>query len=284
MNELKLNSFRMLGIVRVAIISVALYILAMFVPITGFLLPVYKIRNMSLFNRMEWILINILIILMIGIVDVKSLGLYLIVFLMIEILYSIFKNIKFSFPVFDRIILSGIIITIISVFYLKLISDDILLIRQGIEEVYAKHYDIDPQKLSIIFKFMKDNLLLLVYSYVGFIIHMTYFSIDQKNYSSWRISYQWLLFYIVPFLMMRFLHVKNIYLLNIMTMAKITYVVYGIKIVYNFIRRKIKFDFISQVIAVIIGMNFLNFVFIIGGLQCFEFIKVVILKNNSGGR
>lgn len=280
-----------------SIMSVFLYILALTMPITAFLLPTYKIRNMLTMKKWEWVTVNITVPLAIlatvYVLDfmfnirftyTKTLGGYLLAFFPIELLYLLFIKIKKVVPVFDRIIITGVITSLLVFAYLQTASAEVTFIKKGLEEFYLKQYNIDSQTLAIIFKTMKENALYIIYSYLGAVVYLTYYSLRRSEYSKWKISYQWLLFYIVPFFLIKFTSIENIYLTNIMGMAKVSFIAYGVKILYNLINKKLKIDTVCQLIAVMIGVSFPNITFILGGLHCFEFMKVKVIKINNGGK
>ena len=65
-----------IGISKIAnmtMTAVFLYMLALIMPITGFLLPVYKIRSLNILQKKGWIILNITvplaILAVIGILD-----------------------------------------------------------------------------------------------------------------------------------------------------------------------------------------------------------------------
>lgn len=280
-------------IIYMSVMSVFFYILALTVPLAGFLLPVYKIKNMLAMKKGKMIIFNISVPLAIMVITrvldvvfnipfdpVKTIGCYLAIFLPIEILYYIFFKMKYFVKIFDRIIITGVLISVLVFVYLQFAGEEVELIRKTLEDFYLKKYNITSQELTSVFKVMKDNALYIIYSYLGGMIYLTYYSLNRGDYSKWKISYQWLLFYIIPFLIMRFTDIKNIYLVNIMTMAKISFIVYGIKILYNFMVRKSRtsINIAGQVLAIIIGFSFPNITFILGGLQCFEVFKVKVIK------
>lgn len=106
--------------------AVFLYILALIMPITGFLLPAYKIRSINTMKKNGWLILNITIplaiLVVIGILDtlmgiqftkIKALGVYFMVFFPIELLYYFFVKIKFFVNIFDRIIITGILILLV---------------------------------------------------------------------------------------------------------------------------------------------------------------------------
>ena len=117
-----------IGISKIAnmtMTAVFLYMLALIMPITGFLLPVYKIRSLNILQKKGWIILNITvplaILAVIGILDTllgvqftetKTLGVeYFMIFLPIELLYYFFIKLKIFVNIFDRIIITSLIIS-----------------------------------------------------------------------------------------------------------------------------------------------------------------------------
>lgn len=296
-NILRNNYSAFSGILLAAVMCTVFYNLSMIMPLMGFTLLIYKIKNVPMFRKKEWFLVTLISMILIGGIDLyispvnykigieffnmdslKNLMGYILIFLPIELLYYQFNGRKFMIPVFDRIIITGIITTITVYFYLKFLNIDENLLKEVVKEVN----NIDERSVNIVFNFIKNHVYYLIYSYILFITYVTYYSFGKKSFPVWRISYGWLLFYIIPFFLIRFGHIQNVYLTNIMLIVKISFVVYGIKIVYNFIKMKINSDIICQMLAVILCLNFQNITFIIAGLLSFEAIKITIIKGNGG--
>lgn len=274
-----------------------LFNLAVLIPITSFGLLIYKIKNVPLFRKKEWLAVTVLSMVIIGGINIYiipesyQIGVdffskesllnaagYALIFLPIEILYYIFNGTKLRIPVFDRIIITTIIAAFAGYAYIQMLNIDGKILKEILTEVNK----IDSKDADILLAFMKKYAFSIIYTYMGMITYLTYYSFGKKSYKYWRISYQWLLLYIIPFFIIRFGHIHNLYLENIMFMVKISFVVYGIKIVYNFIRLKINSDLICQVLAVMIGFSFQNITFIIAGLLSFEAIKIKIIRGNGG--
>lgn len=296
-NILRNNYSAFSGILLAAVMCTVFYNLSMIMPLMGFTLLIYKIKNVPMFRKKEWFLVTLISMILIGGIDLyvspvnykigieffnmdslKNLMGYILIFLPIELLYYQFNGRKFMIPVFDRIIITGIITTITVYFYLKFLNIDENLLKEVVKEVN----NIDERSVNIVFNFIKNHVYYLIYSYILFITYVTYYSFGKKSFPVWRISYGWLLLYIIPFFLIRFGHIQNVYLTNIMLIVKISFVVYGIKIVYNFIKMKINSDIICQMLAVILCLNFQNITFIIAGLLSFEAIKITIIKSNGG--
>lgn len=296
-NILRNNYSAFSGILLAAVMCTVFYNLSMIMPLMGFTLLIYKIKNVPMFRKKEWFLVTLISMILIGGIDLyispvnykigieffnmdslKNLMGYILIFLPIELLYYQFNGRKFMIPVFDRIIITGIITTITVYFYLKFLNIDENLLKEVVKEVN----NIDERSVNIVFNFIKNHVYYSIYSYILFITYVTYYSFGKKSFPIWRISYGWLLLYIIPFFLIRFGHIQNVYLTNIMLIVKISFVVYGIKIVYNFIKMKINSDIICQMLAVILCLNFQNITFIIAGLLSFEAIKITIIKGNGG--
>lgn len=280
-----------------AVLCTTLYNVSLLVPITGFLLLVYKIKNVPMFLKKKWWVTTIITLILIGLMNVymnsetssisvqfidpksiKNIAGYLLIFLPIEILYYVFNARPTKIPVFDRIILTSLAVTITGYLYVKILNVNVDLLKEVISEINS----IEKSDVEIVFNFIKKYIYYIIYSYVGIITYLTYYAFGRKSYPIWRISYGWLLLYIIPFFMIRFLHVDNIYLDNIMLIIKISFVAYGIKIVYNLIRKKINSDLFCQILAILLGLTFQNIAFIIGGLLSFEAIKITIIKYDGG--
>ena len=296
-NILRNNYSAFSGILLAAVMCTVFYNLSMIMPLMGFTLLIYKIKNVPMFRKKEWFLVTLISMILIGGIDLyvspvnykvgieffnmdslKNLMGYILIFLPIELLYYQFNGRKFMIPVFDRIIITGIITTITVYFYLKFLNIDGNILKEVVKEVN----NIDERSVNIVFNFIKNHVYYLIYSYILFVTYITYYSFGKKSFPMWRISYGWLLLYIIPFFLIRFGHIQNVYLTNIMLIVKISFVVYGIKIVYNFIKLKINSDIICQMLAVILCLNFQNITFIIAGLLSFEAIKITIIKGNGG--
>lgn len=264
-------------ILKYSIISIILYNLAMLVPITGFMLPSYKLKNGFKFSLREQMVTNILILLGIFAISRESIFLYITVFLIIELCYYGFKYIKTKsnkIKIFDRIIITSIISTIFLILSIKFINSDVIELKKMVESMYVEHYGMSENDLKMAFKFMKNYKYFLLYSYAGLTTYLTYLTIGRKYYKSWTLSYGWLVFYIVPFILKRFFNMDNMLLENLMMITKVSYIVYAARILYNFVGNKIKIDFLKHVISVILVFYFPNISFILGGIVSFKILKI----------
>ena len=116
------------GILLDAVMCTILYNLSMLMPVTGFALLIYKIKNVPMFKIKKWLGATILSMIFIGGINfyvspvtykfafefmtaesLKNLAGYVLIFFPIEILYYQFNGKKFMIPVFDRIIITSIV-------------------------------------------------------------------------------------------------------------------------------------------------------------------------------
>ncbi|MDP0489186.1 MAG: hypothetical protein Q7K48_04695 [Fusobacterium sp. JB021] len=271
--------------IKYSLISIVLYNLVMIVPITGFMLPNYKLKNGADFTLKEHILTNIVILAGTAAISYQNVLLYISVFLAIEMIFYIFKYVKFKnyhFKIFDRIIITSIISTILVVICMRFLAGDIESIKKLIEDMYINNYGMSESDLKLAFKFIKDYRYFLIFSYSGLMTYLTYLARGRKFYKSWHMSYIWVIFYIIPFLANKYFNVDSILLKNILIITKITYIVYAAKILYNLIGNKIRFDILKHILSIVVVFYFPNTAFVLGGLYSFRIIKIKIgVENNK---
>lgn len=272
------------GIIRTVITSFLIFNIAMLFPLTSFVFPIYKIRVNKKFDKREILIINIILFLFIGFISKLSLIFYISLFLIFEIFYYFFENLKVNIKIFDRIIITALVSTVLLIFFLKYAGSTIELLKIKISDIYIEQYGVSKRDVDTIFSYMEKYKIFLLYIYTGIIGYFTYFSLKKEEYKKWQISYQWIILYIVAFFMNRFLDLGKVISLNIISMVKVTYALYGVKLLYKLIDSKLNNIVISQIGAIFLGFYFSGFAFIIGALECFDFVKIHIIKFNNGGR
>lgn len=136
----------------------------------------------------------------------------------------------------------------------------------------------------MIFNYATKYRIFLLYIYTGAIAYFSYLILKKKEYKDWKISYQWIIIYIIAFFVSRYAGFGKVISVNTLAILKITYALYGIKLIYNLINSKINNSIISQMGALAVGFYFSGITFIIGALECFDFIKIHIVKLNNGGK
>lgn len=212
--------------------------------------------------------------------------LYVSLFLVIEVLYYIFETLqtKMEVKIFDRIIITSIVSTVLMILFLGQAGDTLEVLKKTITDVYTNQYGISQRDLSMIFNYATKYRMFLLYIYTGAIAYFSYLILKKKEYKDWKISYQWIIIYIIAFFVSRYSSFGKVIAVNTLAILKITYALYGIKLIYNLINSKINNSIISQMGALAVGFYFSGITFIIGALECFDFIKIHIVKLNNGGK
>lgn len=253
---------------------IGLFTLAFMVPFLSFLLPVYKVRKMATLSVKKKIGVNLMAMAIIAFADLRLLPFYIGIFLVIETLYYYFNKVKREVPVFDRIMISTIIVTVFTIgLTLVLIGNpmDMLTVNK---DVYMKLMDLNSAQTDEVFKLMRENSILIVFIYSLICNYLTYFTLDSKSYRSWDMSYKWLLLYIVTFFATKLGKIDNFYVDNIFSISKLIYVVFGVKVVYTILRgKRDRFRGIAKMTAVLTAATFPTAVFLLGAIKSFN-IKI----------
>lgn len=278
------EKFETIQILKTVTISFLIFNVAMIFPLTSFVYPVYKIRANTKLSPKEIFIVNTALFLLIGLVSKFTVIFYVSLFLVVEVFYHLFENLKIKIKTFDRIIITTLISTGMLILLLSQSSDTLEILKKTITDVYTNQYGISQRDLSLIFNYMAKYKIFLLYLYTGAVSYFSYFVLKKEEYKDWKISYQWIIPYIIAFFISKYADFGKVISANTLAILKITYALYGIKLIYNLINSKINNSIISQVGALILGFYFSGITFIVGALECFELIKIHIVKLNNGGK
>ena len=257
---------------------ITLFTLAIMVPFLSFLLPVYKIKKMSILSVKKKISVNLAAMAIISIIDLRLLPFYIGIFLVIETLYYYFKKVKPEVAIFDRILISTSIVTVFTMGLTLLLIGDTTDMLEVNKAVYMKMLDIDGKQLEDIFNMFRNNSIFIVFIYSFICNYFTYFILESKTYRNWNMSYKWILVYIGAFFATTVVKIDNFYIENIFKISKLIYVVFGIKVVYTLLRGRLdRFRGIAKMTAILTAATFPTAVFFLGALKSFN-IKLNIQK------
>lgn len=280
-NKGNIDAFKVL---KTVVTSFLVFNLAMLFPITSFVFPAYKIKANNKLSLNEIIVINVILFFLVGFISKLALVFYISLFLVLEIFYYLFEKIKLEIKIFDRIIITSIISTVCLLLFLDYANGTLELMKKTISDVYINQYGVSKRDLSLIFGYMRKYKIFLLYAYTGFVGYFTYLVTKKAEYKKWKISYQWVILYIIAFFINRYADFGKVVAINTMVAVKTAYALYGVKLIYNLIDSKINNSMISQVIALTVGFYFSSITFIVGALECFDFVKIHIIKLNNGGK
>lgn len=280
------EKFEVIEVLKTVAVSFLIFNVAMIFPLVSFIFPVYKIRANQKLNQKQIFIVNTALFLLIGFVSKMTLMLYVSLFLVIEVFYYIFETLqtKIEIKIFDRIIVTSLVSTVLMILFLGQASGTLEVLKKTITDVYINQYGISQSDLSMIFNYATKYRIFLLYIYTGAVAYFSYLILKKKEYKDWKISYQWIIIYIIAFFVSRYASFGKVIAANTLAILKITYALYGIKLIYNLINSKINNSIISQMGALAVGFYFSGITFILGALECFDFIKIHIVKLNNGGK
>lgn len=252
------------------IIISLLFLLSLIVPLISFVLPVYKISKIDKLPTQKILWSNVLAMAIISGFNWHVLLVYLFFFIPIEFMYLFFnKKVFDNFKEFDKIIIVAFMITIIITIAAFLTKVQLIQQFHIIMNLYRENFGFTPTQISDIWIMINQNWLLYIFSYSMIIVYFMYSILDFKSYLNWDISFGWLLLYIIPFLVIRVIHINNFYISNTMRIGEVIFMFYGIKSMFKFLSKYIKYrflkDFISFGIAVVMPFS----AFLIGVIGAF---------------
>lgn len=252
---------------------VILFILSLLLPITSFLLPVYKIKKMKNMTFKSKLIVNILAMVIIGIIDPILLGVYLMFFILIEALYHYFNYLRPNTKQFDRIIITSLAVTVLmGVFLYTLVTHIDINFDAVFTEFYSKYLDFDSIETRQFITYIKNNSLYYLFDYAMISVFFMYISVDVDNYKKWDVSFEWLLLYIVPFFLIHIFKLENFYTHNLLQIGQVIFIFFGVKTVYSFLTKFVKFRFLNNFVSFGLALSFPFASFIIGVLGGF-FLK-----------
>lgn len=245
---------------------VILFAISLLIPITGFLLPVYKIQKLKVLTSRQRIIVDGLAILIIGVVNPIFLIIYLLFFTNIEIFYHIFNKVLSKVKKFDRIVATTIFISCFAIGISYFFREDLAMLSDLFIKSYRKNTTLTLAELKDILHHLKSNAMYYVTYYVMTIVYFVYMSVDAANYKNWKSSFEWLLIYIIPFFMIHVLDIDNFYTRNIMEIGELIFTFFGIKTIFAFLSKYSKINMLNNLASFIIAMAFPHATFIFGVL------------------
>lgn len=240
-------------------------------------LIVSKIRILKRMNFMKKIVINIMILAVMTMANPLLLAMYLGLFLVTEIFYYIFDAIPYEIKKADKVIISSIVSTLVTIFFIVLFKDRIMeYINLGLADMRATMENMTVGSTEYLYvkdaeknimqgiAMIKKHILISMFSTAILCTIGTYVSLDRDNDSYWELSFEWLLLYIIPFFLMRLFHIDNHYLAEIAEMGLGIFSLYGAVIVYNFLNKFSRMKYISAALALYMLLYSNTMVLVIG--------------------
>lgn len=258
--------------IRVTLNIILLFLTSSLIPLVSFILPAYKIKKMPKLNSKHRLFANLISGGVIYFIDDKLFFVYVGFFLLLEGMYYAFE--RSSIEIFDRIFISTAVTTAMGYLFMRVFigtPNDLVTILDGI---YREYLILDQTMITTMMGYVKQHLLFVMFTYSLIINYFTYFILKGKTYRKWNISYLWVLIYIVTFFIDKTLKINNFYVKNLYSITTLIYVIYGIKVLYNMFRARIKWRVYGKGLAIVAACFFPIGIFILGVMNSFGIIKI----------
>lgn len=255
-------------------------------------LIVSKIRILKRMNFMKKIVINIMILAVMTMANPLLLAMYLGLFLVTEIFYYIFDAVPYKIKKADKVVISSIVSTLVTIFFIVLFKDRIMeYINLGLADMratmgnmtvgsteYLYMKDVEKNVIQGI-AMIKKHILISMFSTTILCTIGTYVSLDRDSDSYWELSFEWLLLYIIPFFLTRLFHIDNHYLIEIAEMGLGIFSLYGAVVVYNLLNKLSRMKYVSAALALYMLLYSNTMVLIIG--IAVSFMPELLFKKES---
>ena len=257
------------------VIIAALFLVSTLMPFLSWTLPFYKIKKLENADVKTKVIANIVAIAAIAWVDVSYLATYIGVFCLIEALYYILKKYGKIFGEFDKIFITTLAVGSVICGYIYFNRVGFNIGFENLKNMYIQKTTFTLYEVDMAFKFMKDNFIYLIFVYVGMTVFLTNYFLNRENFINWKVSYLWLLPYVLLFFVKKYTQFNGIFIENLVEVFKGIYIMYFIKIVTGTLIEKIKKQSLCFVAGVFLALVSPEFAFIFGGLASGIKIKVV---------
>lgn len=226
-------------------------------------LMVSKIRILKNLSFGKKLLINILIIAIMAMSNPLLFAMYLGLFLVTEVFYYIFDAVPYKIKKADRIVISSLVSTLVTIFFIFLFRERIMdYINSGLGELRAGMVGLSPDSQEYMYiknaeknivqgvQMIREHILMNVFSTSILCTLGIYISLDREPNRYWELSFQWLLLYIIPFFLIRIFKIDNHYLGEVAEVGLGIFSLYGAVIVYNLLNKLTRMKYVSAALAV----------------------------------
>lgn len=260
------------------IIIAALFLVSTSMPLLSWALPFYKIKKLENADIKTKLIANVVAIVCIGWVDLNFLFPYFGIYITIEVLYLLFNKYGKNIEIYDRIFITSLSVGLLILGYLYFNKVGLNLSLENLKEIYVQKTDFTQAEINLAFKYIKENTMFLIFIYTNFTVFLTYYFLKKDTFLKWKVSYLWLIPYIVLFFIEKYSGVKSVEIVNALNIFKIIYALYFIKVITGLLNRKVNKQPLCFTIAVIMTVMSPEFAFIFGALASGINIKVKVIK------
>lgn len=275
-----------------SIIMVALFAVGFNFSYLIWALPYYRIKQMKGMSLKEKGILNLLTITLIVVLfKSKDILFFIGIYALFEGLYEVLNRKFNKIGIFDKIfiislIVGGLVSIVIYLNYDIIINTYLNLYTELLNKL--KIDGISGENLLVLNNiknyFVENRDILKNYCIFGTIFTFTvnsffmYYALYKKSFKNWKVSYIWLVPYIVLFFLAKYVIKDSIIIKNILESLKLIYIMYFCKIVYRLINSTLKKDILSLLISLIVTFNMPWLAFAIGGIASGIDIRVRVIK------
>lgn len=260
------------------IIIAALFLVSTSMPLLSWILPFYKIKKLENADIKTKIVANLVAVLCIGWVDISFLVPYFGIYILIEVMYLLFNRYGKKVDMFDRIFITTLTVGSLVFGYLYFHQVGLNLSLEHLKNMYMQKTDFTQSEINTAFHYIKENTMFLIYFYIAFTVFFTYYLLGKDTFTKWKVSYVWLIPYIILFFIEKYAGLDSALVVNGLNVFKIIYALYFIKVVTGLLNVKVKNPSICFIVGLIMTFMSPEFAFIFGALASGINIKVKVIK------
>lgn len=273
--------------IMAVLMEVTLFALSFIFPGFGLAIPAVRVKKMIRSSLSTNIISQVIIITVIAFYFREAVVLYFILFFLTEILFFVFKKYNRVLS-FDKVIIGTTVITFIFFVVVQFSDKYLISLKQEITKAYtlfeAKYVNIQQHEQALLgtnqsfgiedmFKIFSEYYLIMVFGYVLLATLIMYYINDEKIKSDNRVSYIFVLVFVVAFLLEQFYMPKNIYLINIMLMVQFSYAVQAALLLEKMIGAKSQMRTLTKGLVWMMPFLFMDGMFIVGALNSFRKVR-----------
>lgn len=265
------------------LLAIVFFYGGIFVSFAGFLFPFHMIRTILQKDKKEALLIHgiVYLILLITAFSIGADRILMMIFIgiyaIIELIYILLKKYNL-FGTFDKINISSIIATVF-VFLLYFYYKETFHEYFEMLKIFNKE-QMSHEFFAIYYEVIEKYALYILFIYIFIMTGITYVLTERKNIPNWEMSYIYLVLYIVFVVISDIFKIKNIYMENAIAAIRFVYMIYGIKVAFYYLKRKVKYKFLIIFTVIVITKVFPLGTFIVGALGSFN-LKLSLGKISS---
>lgn len=254
------------------------FFISLLVPVFSYLVPYYRITKVRIYGRKYANLVNALVLIVLGLINIRLMILYIIIPFLTEILLRIVAKLQLKgIGPYDRIVIMSLISSGAVLAYLYIDRDFLFTSLQSAVHMLEKMDSnfVSEVKVIMSMDLLKATIIPSIFSYIFLANIFLFFSLGANTYKHWTLSCYWLLPFMTIIFGQQFLNIEStIISANILDITRFIFVWYGIKCIYGFLDGlNVKSNILKHIISIGIGVFYPMIAFVFGALMSFDVIE-----------